>query len=204
MPSEFPFLLPTDSDFIDSPIHDLNVVQEAIDRLVQQYKTGNTEALIGAVATPAQDLEDALIQVYTQRWIATAVGAQLDVLGAIVGQDRGGFDDTTYRLFIQTRIQVNKSSGCPEELYAIFAPLLPAGVTQSLIYYAPAAFVLFFGGAALADGLATIFADFMRSARAGGVNGQIVWSHLAPSATFTLDGSSGQALDNGGLAEASA
>lgn len=200
---QLPFTLPF-SDFIESPLHDLQVVTEAVGRLVQQYKTPKTEALIAALATPAQDLEDALIQVYTMRWIATAVGAQLDVLGEIVGQSRQGFLDDAYRLFIQSRVLVNRASGCPEELYAIFAPLLPAGATQALTYLGTASFLLTLGGAAVLDSLAAILAQLLRSARAAGVGGQLVWSHLAPSATFTLDGTSSQALDHGGLAEASA
>jgi hypothetical protein len=203
MPSpQLPFLLPF-SDFIESPLHDLNVAQEAVDRLVQQYKTPNTQALIRALCAPAQDLEDALIQVYVGRWINTAVGAQLDVLGKIVGQPRGGFADDFYRLTIQVRVLINRSSGGPEELYTILGLVVPMGATLALAYFQPAAFNMTISGVGLSYPLGLLFAGFINEARAAGVGGWTIWSDFAPSATFTFDGSSGQGFDQGALANAS-
>jgi hypothetical protein len=198
---QIPFTLPF-SDFIEDPIHDLNVVGDAVSRIVQQYQRPKIEALVGALAAPAQDLEDALIQIYTQRWLPVAVGVQLDVLGAIVGQPRLGFTDDFYRLCIQARIRINLSSGGPEELYGVLALVIPPGTTMTLHYFAPAAFEMLLGGVAISLQLGQLFASFITQARGAGIGGQTIWSGSAPSATFTLDGTSAQSLDAGGLAEA--
>ena len=55
-----------------------------------------------------------------QRVVGVAVGAQLDVLGRIVGEARLGDPDANYRLRIKAGILLNVSSGTPEELLAIF------------------------------------------------------------------------------------
>lgn len=68
----------------------------------------------------------------------TAVGVQLDVLGAIVGVSRtvpfqpsGGvnpiLDDTTYRLLIKATIANNHWDGTIESLYPIWKTLFPGG-----------------------------------------------------------------------------
>lgn len=183
-------------------IYDPNVVNEAISRLIQQYKKPLLMALVGACATPAQDVEDAFFGILVQRWINSAAGAQLDVLGEIVGQARQGLPDDQYQLFIMARILVNKSSGGPEEIYSIFKLLIPAGMTMVIKYFPPAAFTLTFGGVALDNVTAGIFASLFNDTIVAGVGGQIIWSINPPSGTFTLDGSAGQALDNGALAEA--
>lgn len=191
---------PPPATIID-PIHDLDITTEALGRLIQQYQTPNTGALIQALAAPAQDLEDALFQLLQNRWIATAVGAQLDVLGAIVGQARQAFTDTFYRLAIQARVLINRSSGGPEQLYSMLKLVIPAGATLALEYFPPASFNMTIGGAALTYALGTLLASFVRQARAAGVGGWTVWSDLPPSGTFTLD--SGPGLDVGALANAS-
>jgi hypothetical protein len=70
--------------------------------------------------------------------IDAAVGPQLDVLGAIVGQGRtvafqpsGGvsptLDDPTYRLLLKSRIAQNHWSGKIDSLIAIWKALFPGG-----------------------------------------------------------------------------
>lgn len=58
----------------------------------------NLEALSKSLLAPASGIQSALKQLYTQRWIDTAVGAQLDGIGAIVGQPRQ-IPDTVYLSF---------------------------------------------------------------------------------------------------------
>ncbi|HXR75146.1 MAG TPA: DUF2612 domain-containing protein [Bryobacteraceae bacterium] len=70
--------------------------------------------------------------------LPTAVGPQLDILGAIVGQSRtvlfqpsGGvspvLDDDTYRLLLQARIAQNHWDGKIASLLAIWSALFPGG-----------------------------------------------------------------------------
>jgi hypothetical protein len=201
-----PFGLPGTFPWGDEPIpgvitHDFDTAQEAIDRLIQQYKQPNLEALVGVLAYPCQDLEDALNQLYDSQWLNTSTGQQLDNLGALVGRPRNGLTDDIYRLFLQAQILVNKSSGGPEEIYSVFSLIVPAGTTLALQYYAPASFTLTLTGAIPANTV-TVFTQILSALRGAGINGQLVYSLAAPSATFTFDGASGQGFDQGGFAGA--
>jgi hypothetical protein len=86
---------------------------DALARLLYQYKDKtNLESLIKDLfTTQIQELEDAIIPLYTRLGIDDSVGVQLDEIGEIVGQSRLGLDDTTYRLFLKAKIGVNVSEG---------------------------------------------------------------------------------------------
>lgn len=80
----------------------------------------NIEKLLAILMRPIQRVENVLIDMKLKRDINTAVGAQLDIIGRIVGQPRNGeSDDEVYRRFCRARVLVNKSSGVPEELIKI-------------------------------------------------------------------------------------
>jgi hypothetical protein len=81
--------------------------------------TNNITKLLTALIGPFRDLENALQQLLTQRFVSNAVGAQLDVLGEIVGQERAGMTDTLYRRYINAKILANKSDGFTETLISI-------------------------------------------------------------------------------------
>ena len=51
----------------------------------------------------------------------------LDVLGKIVGQERGGMNDDDYALWIKARVLLNRSRGTPEDLIEILRVLLDPG-----------------------------------------------------------------------------
>ena len=79
----------------------------------------STEALLSILLSPAQRLENADIDLLTKRFVDTAEGYQLDVLGRIVGQKRGGLVDDVFRRYIRARIAANNSNGKREELINI-------------------------------------------------------------------------------------
>src|SRR5690349_3946784 len=79
----------------------------------------NTEKLLAILATPFQSLENTLQDLLTKRSIDTAEGAQLDVIGKLVGQPRNGLDDDTYRRYCRARIATNRSNGTNENLITI-------------------------------------------------------------------------------------
>src|SRR5687768_3990656 len=81
---------------------------------------GNTnEKLLAVLATPFQSLESALQQLLTERSIDTAIGAQLDVIGRVVGQKRNGMSDDDYRRYCRARIATNRANGTVENLITI-------------------------------------------------------------------------------------
>ena len=71
----------------------------------------NITKLLTALVTPHQPLEDAWQQLRLLRSVDTAVGVQLDMIGEIVGQERGGMVDDDYRRFVRARIAANISDG---------------------------------------------------------------------------------------------
>ena len=114
---------------------------DAVARLPTQDRgRANIESLIGLVGSRAQDVENALWGLLAGLAVGTGTGTQLDTLGRIVGQARQSMDDATYRLWIQARILVNKSSGTPADIVAVVAAL----VANATIFteYSPAAFIL--------------------------------------------------------------
>lgn len=110
-----------------------NHVQQALARLITQYKNSpNLQNLLTAVIKPIQDIENALSDMNSLRYLALAQGVQLDVIGVIVGLPRpGGMSDDQYRLELQGQIQINISEGQPEKI--IQAYLLFTGSPEVII-----------------------------------------------------------------------
>lgn len=157
-------------------------------RLAEQYKA-KTKLLgiITALTSQIQTTEDAIWQTYAERLLDVAVGTQLDDLGAVVGQERGGSDDTTYRLQIRARVKLNRSSGTGPEILEMFELLIPATVTMELRDEYPAGFTLRLYGATIISSLAAMLVTFLRAATAEGVNGLLEWPEAIPAELFTLD-----------------
>lgn len=95
--------------------------------------------ILEASDTQFNDAENANFQNFNDIWIDTALGKQLDLVGATVGLDRNGRDDESYRSLIKLKIDINVGSGQPElliraikELYKAtechYVPNYPAGV----------------------------------------------------------------------------
>lgn len=95
-------------------------IARAKDRLIEQYKEKpKIEGLLEAIVKPLQELEDLFLALGTERWIDSAIGAQLDVVGKIVGAQREvGQNDEDYRLAIKAQIIMNLNQGTPEEIIA--------------------------------------------------------------------------------------
>lgn len=95
-------------------------VRQGVDRLLEQYK--RKERIEGMLSIPLHHiakLEDAFWQILTERWIDTAIGDQLDLLGRVVNLPRDGADDETYRALIRVEILSLRSQGRPEQLITL-------------------------------------------------------------------------------------
>jgi uncharacterized MnhB-related membrane protein len=85
-------------------------VQQALDRLLQQYKgQPRLQALITALVSQVQDLENAIFSLNGGRQVFGSFGEQLDNLGTIVGIARNGLSDSVYLIFILGTIAENNS-----------------------------------------------------------------------------------------------
>jgi hypothetical protein len=101
--------------------------------MIWQYRVSQPriQAFLRILLDQLQSIEDVTYDVLAGIWPLTAVGAQLDVLGRIVRQDRGSLTDDEYRLFILGRIFVNKMSGAAPEYYDLLEIL---GITEQIYY----------------------------------------------------------------------
>ena len=112
------------------------------------------KALIDACVGELQLLVDEVFNATVSLTVNNATGAQLDLLGRIVGEPRLGLDDEDYRRFIRVRVRANRSSGSQDELIDIFQQMLattedPADIDVAFISEHPAGFIL--SAAALAN-----------------------------------------------------
>lgn len=170
----------------------------ARDRFLEQYKgKPKLEALSNAFAARIQGIEDALWQLFTERWIDSAVGAQLDVVGKILVQPRDSLSatDEEYRAQLRAKVKVLTSSGTVENLYTVVRLLHPTASFAFTATY-PAGFYLRQYGLAITSTMAQILAAFIRLTRGGGIRGTFLWQESAESDVFKMD-TSGQGMDQG-------
>lgn len=158
------------------------------------------EGVLDAHGLSAEQVAAAFTQLDVDRLTDNAFGAQLDLLGAIVGQEREGLSDADYKLRIQSKILLNRCSGKAEEILSIFDLIVPTGTTIELREYPPASLKLMLYAVTLTDTQASEFSRTLNKARAAGVASRLHYSHALPATTFTFDGTTAQALDNGHLA----
>ena len=166
-------------------------VAEALALLLEQYKRkDNIAGLLSSYIAPIQDLENVAYDLWTKFLLDSATGAQLDLLGATVREDRGGKSDTDYRAFIKARIAINRSNGRAGEILNVLRLISAAGDVFYLDEVFPAAMVVYqdVDPAAFA-GDETVYIDILKQAKGGGIQVQFVWSERASTARFTLSSS---------------
>ena len=145
----------------------------------------NQQKLLVAISGEVQAVEDAIQQVQVGHWIDEAVGLQLDILGKLVGQLRGGFDDATYRRLIRAKISVNRSKGTIEDLITVAQLVVDDDtVTYEVDNQGDAVVVLRLLTAAVPDDVAELALMFLKKTVAGGVRIILEWSSDPPADWF--------------------
>ena len=139
--------------------------------------------MVDASAANYQLLEDSLWTLQTLRALATASGVQLDGIGQIVDLARNGLIDADYFTWLTAKILALSSDGSADRLLDIGA-LIAAGAWVFGEYF-PASFLLT-APALMAN--AALVAEILSTARAGGVNGQMLYSLTDDADTFTFSG----------------
>lgn len=160
-------------------------IEAGLARLVEQLKgKPKLTALLSIFLGQVQNIEDALWQLYTLRWLDTATGAQLDTLGRIVGEPRGNsVDDTEYRKRVRARVRTNLSSGTVNDLIAIFVGCF--GLQVEIETQPPAGLSLRITEITTAADVA-IYLPFLLEAKAAGVSVVLEWIESEPYETFTF------------------
>lgn len=165
---------------------------QATDRLLGQFHNKPIiEAWIESYCRELDEVRQVLLDLQVLRLLDNAFGVQLDGLGDIVGQKRGGKVDDVYRQFIRARILANRSNGEGDEIYAVLETFLPDGSVLRLDETPPASFTMHdeTPGGFTSDPADVLF--FLQLMKLGGVRVNFLFSLQDPSNTFTFSSQSG-------------
>lgn len=183
-----------------------NHAEQAIERLASQFRAAtmglddnNIEGLLRDLISPVQDIEDTLWQLFIERTIYTAVGAQLDVIGRILGFPRNTPDDDIYRVYLLGQIKALRSQGTIDDLISLVQTLVSGTTGQvHLEEYFPAAVVIYVDSVVVTPDLAAAMAYFLRIAKTSGVRIILQWSADPQGSLLIFDSTQiGQRLDEG-------
>jgi hypothetical protein len=174
-------------------------IAEAIARLPHQYRGTTTEQALAAWLAPIVQLEAALVAVLTQRTIDDAIGAQLTVLGELVGRPRNGItDDEIYRRYVRAQIATNKSDGTIEDALTI-TRLVLGDPTKALTNRneGAAAYVMSVSGG-IPEAVAAVLIEMLIAGTGAGVRAILEFAIVSDAQVYRLD--SGPGLDVGRFA----
>lgn len=153
-----------------------NHVQQALNRFMQQYRGFPVfAALMTAFVQQVQEAEDAAYATCgaQQLWNGTtypSVGAQLDGIGEIVGQERDGLDDSEYLIFILGKIAENYSDTTIPTLLSIAVLLFQATYPQMLQLFPASVAFQVSSDALLPANLYTAVANILQNSVGGGIS----------------------------------
>lgn len=155
--------------------------------------TNNIRKFLAAILASVQDVENALQQLYRERRIDTAVGAQLDVIGKVVGQSRMGLSDDVYRRYCRARIATNRSRGSAEDLIRVSRLVLADdAVYVHLQRGGIASVTVRLEDAVVTHEVARIALGFLKQAVAAGVRLVVEFLPQAPADSFCFLGGPGK------------
>lgn len=159
-----------------------HVAEQLAQTLDQDREKPRIQALDTILATRWQTVEDLLWQLATERDLDNAVGVQLDGLGDVLDEGRGGLSDDQYRLFLRAKVLTLRSRGRVEQLLQILGVL---GYTHMVIYEQPPAHMQI---EVLDCPLALETDRVLREAKAGGVGLTFVYSQYSAAEVFRASG----------------
>ena len=103
-------------------LHRLQIGAELADALpAGLYGKPTLTAFVRALGHGCQLLEDRITGRHLALTLDGASGADLDIMGRLVGELREGLGDALYRRFIAARMLANKSEGTPDQLARILS-----------------------------------------------------------------------------------
>lgn len=99
-----------------------------LDYLKQEFKSKDKfKGIIQAGNKQAEDIETAIFEIQDNFNIFTGEGAQLDVIGQIIGISRQGLSDSDYRAVLAWKAGINLMAGTVEGIFTSIKNLM--GVT---------------------------------------------------------------------------
>lgn len=174
-------------------------VAEAIRNLIDVFEDKpKVVGLLTAFVNRIQDLENTFSDVLTKTALGNAAGAQLDLLGAIVGEARNGRTDLQYATAINARIRLLQSEGTIEDMLDLITSIV-GSLQVNIVEFYPAKF-----SATIEDPVDPTEVDIgamgnlMASGKPAGVGMDLIYYTSTNPFRF---GVAGQCFDQGELAE---
>lgn len=156
-------------------------VIEALGNFLEDLKgKDDLNKLLEIYIRQVEDAERVAFELFEERVLDTAVGAQLDGIGRIIGEERQGKDDAEYRIALATRIDLNNSTGIREDILKMILGVLGDSTSVDIDEYYPASFVARVL-TSVPDGFdPTQLATLVQGAKSAGVNGQVTYAVAGP------------------------
>jgi hypothetical protein len=107
---------------------------DAIKRLISQFRKPILEKLVENFGTRAQTLEDVLANFPGLFDLDTAHQRYLDIIGSILNQPRYAYSDMEYRVFVKVKAQIVKRRTTVEDLLSMMRQLVNDD-TRDIAYY---------------------------------------------------------------------
>ena len=143
--------------------------QEGYDRLLDIFKDKpNIIAMLRIYLKQHDDLESVIYQLLDSRHLSdldTVIGDQLDVIGEIIGEDRGSKTDEAYRKAIMFRIGIINSQATPNYIANLLKDTTESTEVKYYNHF-PASYIIEFNGDEIPDD----FLIKMQDTTAAGVN----------------------------------
>lgn len=203
-PASFPWNFAPEADPVPDTHYEraarLDYQRNARNRIAEYLKDKPIyTALLNAFTSPAKEIESASFDFIERFWRSHARGDQLTKLGKLIGQMREGKTDYQLMRANVARVLINKSAGTVEEIYAIISAYADEGAGDHLrvVTHPPKSFTIYMPGGVTSEEQAVDIARIIGQITDAGVDASFVYSKVSPSRTFTLDGGSGQNLDQG-------
>lgn len=146
-------------------------------------------ALVQALADPSNAVDAAIMQLLLERSIDTAIGTQLDDIGAIVGISREEIDsslvDSDYRRYVRAQIWTLNSDGLTEDILRVIRLVIDDDdASYVLEQLFPAGILLRIEDIAVSSDVSDIVALYMRATVSAGVKIQLISNTQVPTKTF--------------------
>lgn len=129
-----PSAQPAEGVYTHSPDH----VERSILQLIEIFRKPRNQEWLRTGVGQAQEIEDALWELYNAFDLETGEGPALDFIGNILGERRDSRSDPDFRAALRARILVNNSNGKIEDMIGVLLALDP-DMTAIIREFYPAA-----------------------------------------------------------------
>lgn len=114
----------------------------AVANLISKFDNATQlQGLVRVLVSEVQELDNTFFALISERYLSTAVGAQLDEYGKILGFDRQGFSDSDYRNLLEARSLLGLAEGQIGAIVFILQKITRASFVLYMPTY-PAAYIV--------------------------------------------------------------